>query len=66
MVFSAFSKTIGNIPVQAILKKLDLECKMIQDDLEYGRLEAGNSSLSILYFGQFLQMTKRGEAAPLC
>lgn len=62
MVFSAFSKTIGNIPVQAVLKTIELECKMVQDDLQYGRLEAGNSALSVLYFGQFIQMVKRGEA----
>jgi hypothetical protein len=58
MVFGAFSRTIHNTPVQAVLKTLDLECFMLEDDLEHHRLTSDEDVLSILCFRQFVRMVK--------
>ena len=58
MMFGAFSKMISNTPVQAVLKSLDLECKMLEDDLEHHRLTSDEDILSILCFRQFVRMAQ--------
>ena len=34
-IFGRFAKMIANLPSQAIPKALDLQCKMLEDDLEH-------------------------------
>jgi hypothetical protein len=62
MVFGAFSKMISNLPVQAVLKALDLECEMIEDDLKHHRLALDEDTFSILCFSRFVQDVKAGKA----
>ena len=60
-IFSIFSRMIGNIPAPAILKALDAECRMLEDDFKHFRLNAINATedaLSILCFRGFVQMAK--------
>lgn len=61
MIFGAFSKMISSMPVQAVLKTLDLECKMLEDDLEHHCLTGDEDTFSILCFSQFVQKVKAGE-----
>ena len=61
MVFGAFSKTVGHLPSEAIIRALDLECQMLKDDLEHNRLDLDEEATSILYFSQFVKMVKSGQ-----
>jgi hypothetical protein len=61
MVFGTFSKMISGMPIQAVLKTLDLECRMLAEDLECHRLSSREDALSILSFGEFVRMVKAGE-----
>lgn len=60
-IFRVFSKTIGSLPAQAVLKALEVECQMLQDDLMRYDRELTDDGLSILYFGQYVQMVKTGN-----
>ena len=51
---------IGNIPALAVLKALDGECKMLEDDLAHYRLSMTADTLSIFSFREFVQMAKLG------
>lgn len=62
VVFGAFSKTVGHLPSEAIIRALDLECQMLRDDLEHNRLDLDEDTSSILYFSQFIKMVKNGQA----
>lgn len=63
MVFGAFSKMINDLPVQAVIAALELECKMLENDKENRRLDVHvqEDTFSILSFGQFVRMAKKGE-----
>jgi hypothetical protein len=61
MVFGAFSNMISKMPIQAVLKSLDLECKMLEDDLQHHRLTVDEDTFSILCFSLFVQKVKAGE-----
>ena len=64
-IFRIFSKMIGNIPASAILEALDVECKMLADDVKHSRLNLTGDALSIFCFRGFVQMVKRGNV-PHC
>lgn len=60
-IFRIFSKTIESLPAQAIIRALEAECHMLQDDLKrYGR-EFTDDGLSILSFGEYVHMVKAGN-----
>jgi hypothetical protein len=60
-IFRIFSKTIGSLPAQAVLRTLDAECHMLQDDLtRFGR-QLTDDGISILCFGQYVRMVKTGN-----
>jgi hypothetical protein len=59
-IFRIFSKMIGNIPALAIVKALDAECRMLEDDLTHFRLTMTTDALSILCFWEFVHMAKLG------
>lgn len=65
MVFGAFSKMISNMPVQAVIKAIELECKMLESDKENHRVTLDEDAYSILSFGQFIRRVKAGEAVRL-
>jgi hypothetical protein len=60
-IFRIFSKTIDSLPAQAIIRGLDAECHMLQDDLKrYGR-KLTDDALSILSFGEYVHMVQAGN-----
>lgn len=62
VVFSVFSKTVTNLPKEAIIRALDLQCQMLKNDLELGRVRPDEDTSSILHFGQFIETIKNGKA----
>jgi len=60
--FNLFAKTITNLPAQAVVRALDLECKMLEDDLEFHRLTFPEDAFSILCFRQFVGTANIGKA----
>jgi hypothetical protein len=60
--FDLFTRTIAALPIKAVVKTLDLECKMLEDDFERQRLASTEDAFSILCFRQFVRMAKSGEA----
>lgn len=59
-LFVAFSRTIENIPAQAVLRAVELERWMIQDDLAHQRTVPLHEAASILCFCNFLKTAKFG------
>jgi hypothetical protein len=60
-IFGIFSRMLGKLPAPAIIKALDAECQMLEDDFQHYRLNAFNATedaLSILSFRGFIQMMK--------
>ncbi len=60
-LFIAFSRTIGLIPAKAVLRAVELERWMIQDDLSCQRDVPLQDAASILSFSHFLKAVKAGE-----
>jgi len=60
-IFRIFSKMIGDMPSPAILKAVDAECRMLEDDFQNNRFDINEDALSILCFGAFVQMVKWGN-----
>lgn len=56
-IFDIFAKVISDLPPKAVLKALDLECKMLSKDDENLRIE---DAVSILSFGKFVRIVKEG------
>ena len=65
-VFNIFSKVIRNLPVPVILRTLDAECKMLEDDVEHYRSNLTEDILSILSFRGFIQMAKADNVMRCC
>jgi hypothetical protein len=61
-IFDRFTRTITNLPAEAVIRALDIECKMLEDDLDHQRLSSSEDAGSILCFRQFVRMAKFGEA----
>ena len=61
-VFEYFVEMIKTLPAQAIPNALDLECRMLEDDLKHHRLVSPEDASSILCFGQFVDRAKKGSA----
>jgi hypothetical protein len=59
-LFVAFSRTIEGIPAKAILRTMELEMWMIQDDLAHNRTIPIEDAFSILGFCQFLKAIQIG------
>ena len=59
--FNIFTKMIAGLPAQAIPKALELECKMLEEDLECNRLALSEDTASVLCFSQFVQFAKQGR-----
>lgn len=57
-IFRIFSNVIRNLPTPAILKTLDAECHMLEDDMEHYRFNMTPDVLSILCFRGFVKMAK--------
>lgn len=59
-IFASFTRTITKLPAEAVIKALDLECKMLEDDLDHQRISSSEDASSILCFRQFVRMAKFG------
>jgi hypothetical protein len=57
-IFARFTRALTDLPVEAVIRALDLECKMLDDDLAHERLPSSEDAASILCFGQFVRMAK--------
>lgn len=66
LVFDIFARTIASLPTKAILKALDLECKMLERDSENHRLYLPEDAYSIFCFRQFVRVARFGGTAPAC
>jgi hypothetical protein len=60
-IFDLFSEMIETLPAKAILHALDLECKMLEEDMDRNRLNLPEDAFSILCFRQFVLMSMLGE-----
>ena len=58
MIFGPFSKMVSNLPAQAVLRAIDLECKTLEDNVKFDRLIVNEEVMSIFCFRQFLRMVK--------
>ncbi|HEX3628079.1 MAG TPA: hypothetical protein VH280_21925 [Verrucomicrobiae bacterium] len=63
MVFGTVSKMVSSLPVEAIIRALDLQCRMLKDDLDHSRLVLDEDVSSILQFNQFIGTVKNGQAS---
>jgi hypothetical protein len=61
-IFRIFTKMIAVLPVEAVIKALDLECKMLEDDFEHQRLTSSEDATSIFSFRRFVHMARLGQA----
>jgi hypothetical protein len=60
-VFELFSKMIGDVPAQGVLKALDIECEMLKSDVENNRLPLPEDAFSIFYFREFVHAIRIGR-----
>jgi hypothetical protein len=60
-IFRIFSKMLGDLPAPAISRALDAECRMLEDDFQNNRFDITEDVISILCFGAFVEMVKRGN-----
>lgn len=60
-VFEIFSRMISGLPVQCVLKALDLECQMLKNDIENHRLPLPEDAFSIFHFREFVHAIKFGR-----
>lgn len=59
--FDLFARMITDLPACVVVKALDLECKMLQEDLKHQRVTLPQDAYSIFNFRQFVRMAKFGE-----
>jgi hypothetical protein len=59
--FDSFAEKISSMPASAVLKSMDLECKLLEEDLDGYRASFTGDEFSILYFRQFLRTARSGE-----
>jgi len=53
-LFESFCEMLESIPIQAVLRAVEAERRMVEDDIEKKRTEPDEYSLSILSFCDFL------------
>ena len=58
--FDLFAEKIITMPAKAILNALDLECKLLDQDLSAFRSSFAEDEYSILCFRQFVRSAKSG------
>jgi len=63
-LFDTFAAVISEMPARAILHSLELERRMIEDDILSGRTFAEDDSDSILQFCRFVKGMKLAVAQP--
>ena len=61
-LFELFAKMVTGLPARAISKALDIQCKMLEDDIERYRINFPEDTRAILSFQQFVLRAKSGHA----
>jgi hypothetical protein len=59
--FDIFAKKISSLPAGAILNSMDLEARLLDEDLDGYRSSFTGDEFSILYFRQFLHVALSGR-----
>jgi hypothetical protein len=59
-IFGPFVKMVEKLPAKAIIPGLELECRMVRNDLECNRYSLTAEAQSLLYFREFVQSAKFG------
>lgn len=52
---------VAKLPPEAVVRAVDLQCKIIHDDLTYDRFTMEDDVFSILCFGQFMKTANSGK-----
>jgi hypothetical protein len=60
-LFESFAEMIANVPVKGILRAIELEHWMLEDDLLRKRISSLEEAVSILSFCQFVKAVSEGE-----
>jgi hypothetical protein len=58
--FELFEEMVGSLPVKGVLRAIELEARMVKDDLACRRDLLFVDAVSILNFGHFLHAVKTG------
>lgn len=61
MVFGVFSKVISGLPIQAVLRTIDLECNMLENDQKHHPWLVDRDASSIISFRRFLKTITLGK-----
>lgn len=61
MTFGEFSTMLGNLPAEAVIRALTLECEVLEERMEDDRSTLDADAFSVVCFRQFIQMARRGE-----
>jgi hypothetical protein len=65
-IFYIFSRVIRGLPGSAIVRALDAECEMLEEDVEHYRAHLTEDILSILCFRGFVRMAKADSVMHCC
>ncbi len=60
--FEAFSRSVTNLPAEAILKVLAVQAEMLEDDFEKRHMPLSGDGRSIISFHQFVRLIQHDEA----
>ena len=63
-LFNKFEKMIAGIPDKGVLRAVELECNMVEDDLGHKRTLPLADANSILSFQRFLKAAASGARVP--
>ena len=61
-IFGPFTKMVESLPARAIVEGLELEYRMLQNDLTRNRYPLTEEARSVLCFCEFAHMTRLGGA----
>lgn len=61
-IFDLFVRIIADVPARVIVKELDLQCRMLENELWRHHQPLTQEAFSILRFGQFVRAAKTGRA----
>lgn len=64
-LFRAFADTVASLPPRAVIRTLDLQARMLQDDLIMKRPVPPNQTQSVISFCLFIAAAKIGGPAPV-
>lgn len=60
-IFPIFTNLLAETPARAVLRELEIQCRMLEDDLWHHHVPLSHEGFSILRFGQFIRAVKDGQ-----